>query len=99
MNILELRNQIETIAWGPRGTNALRAATGHASPVMVIVDAFQDMRGRTDLTSFETETLRECCKLIRAHQWCGLVDEAIDVQAALPPSPAAFALAGVDPNE
>jgi hypothetical protein len=99
MNLTDLRNQIETIAWGPRGTEGLQAATAHASPVMVICAAFQDMRERTDLTLFETETLRECCKMIRAHQFHGLAQEALEVQVSLPPSPQAFKIAGVDPNE
>jgi len=92
MNLTDLRNQIETIAWGPRGTNGLQAATAHASPVMVICAAFQEMRDRTDLVSFETETLRECCKMIRANQFHGLVDDAVEVEANLPPPPAAPAI-------
>ncbi len=84
MNLIELRNQIETIAWGPRGTLALQAATASPSPVMVICAAFQDMRARSDLSTFETEVLRECCTMIRAHQWCGLVSEAVTVAASLP---------------
>jgi hypothetical protein len=99
MNLTDLRNQIETIAWGPRGTEGLQAATAHASPVLVICAAFQDLRARTDLISFETETLRDCCEVIRTYQFHGLAQDALEVQASLPPSPQAFAIAGVDPNE
>lgn len=89
MNLTDLRNQIETIAWGPRGTDSLQVATAHASPVMVICAAFQEMRDRTDLISFETETLRECCKMIRAYQFHGLAQDSLEVEANLPPPPAA----------
>jgi hypothetical protein len=98
MNLIDLRNQIETLAWGPRGTDGLRAATASPSPVMVICAAFQDMRERTDLSPFETETLRECCKIIRANHFYGLTQDALEVQANLPPSPEAITIAGVDPN-
>ncbi|MCA3696242.1 hypothetical protein [Aquidulcibacter sp.] len=87
MHLVELRNQIENLAWGPRGTDGLRAATASPSPVAVVCAAFQDMRGRSDLNEVETEILRACCQLIRSNQWHGLAQDTVEVEAALPPPP------------
>jgi hypothetical protein len=87
MNLLDLRNQIDSLAWGPRGTDGLKAATVSPSPVAVVCMAFQDMRARTDLNQGETEILRACCQFIRVNQWFGLVQDAVEVEAALPPPP------------
>lgn len=85
MNITELRNQIEALAWGERGTDALRASTASPSPVSVIVAAFGDLKERVaSLTDFEIEVLRSCCRLIRENQWYGLASETVPVEAALP---------------
>jgi hypothetical protein len=87
MNPIDLKSQIDTLAWGPRGTAGLQAATAQASPAMTIKLAFDDMRAREDLNNSETEILRGCCQLIRTHQWFGLVDDAVTVEASLPPAP------------
>ncbi len=87
MNLIDLRNQIDSLAWGPRGTDGLKGATATPSPVTVICAAFQDMRGRPDLDASETEILRACCQLIRANQWHGLAQDTVEVEAALPPPP------------
>jgi hypothetical protein len=87
MNLLDLRNQIDSLAWGPRGTDGLKAATVSPSPVTVVCMAFQDMRTRTDLNEGETEILRACCRLIRANQWHGLAQDTVEVEAALPSPP------------
>lgn len=84
MNIIDLRNQIDTIAWGPRGTDGLRLATTQASPAMSIKLTFEDMSARDDLDATETEILRGCCQQIRVNQWFGLVQEAAQVESSLP---------------
>jgi hypothetical protein len=88
MNIIDLRNQIDAIAWGPRGTDGLRMATTQASPAMSIKITFEDMKERDDLDQSEIEILRACCQFIRVNQWFGLVADATSVEAALPPKPA-----------
>jgi hypothetical protein len=88
MNVTDLRNQIDTLAWGPRGSNALKVATASPSPVAVVCAAFQDLRERTDLNESETELLRACCRMIRTNQWYGLASDAVNIEAALPPPPA-----------
>jgi hypothetical protein len=88
MNIIELSTQIHALAWGTRGTDALREATASPSPVSLIVAAFQGMRERVaDLNANETEILRTCCQLIRHHQWHGLAQVTVAVEASLPPPP------------
>lgn len=87
MSILDLRNQIDDLAIGPRGNDDLRAVISHASAVVVIVGAFEHLRTREDLVSSETEILRLCCRLIRTNFWHGLTEAAIAVEAALPPPP------------
>ena len=94
MNLVDLRNQIEMLAWGPRGTDGLRAATASPSPVTVICAAFQDLRERTDLNDAEIELLRACCKIIRANHFYGLVNDAIEVETNLPPAPVMAAIIG-----
>ena len=85
MNLIELRNQIETLAWSDRGTDELKAATASPSPVSVIIAAFGDLKERiADLTNSEIEILRSCCRLIRENQWYGLASETVPVEAALP---------------
>ncbi len=88
MNLIDLRSRIETIAWGPSGTDALKVATASPSPVAVVCAAFEDMRNRTDLNEAEIELLRACCQIIRKNQFHGLASEAVNVEAALPPPPA-----------
>jgi hypothetical protein len=84
MNQIELKNQIDVIAWGPRGTQELREAASHPSPVVACVGAFNHFKGRTDRNEQETEILRHACRLIRTNHWFGLVAEAVEVEANLP---------------
>jgi hypothetical protein len=84
MNAIDLRNQIDTLAWGPRGTDELREATVQSSPAMVVKLAFEHMKDRQDLVETEIELLRSCCKIIRDNQWFGLVKDASIVEAGLP---------------
>lgn len=87
MNQIELKNQIDVIAWGPRGTQELREAASHPSPVVACVGAFNHFQTRSDLDDHETELLRHACRLIRTNHWFGLVAEAVEVEASLPPPP------------
>ena len=84
MNQIDLKNQIDTIAWGPRGTSELREAASHPSPVVACVTAFNHLKTRTDRDDQETEILRHACQLIRTNHWFGLVAEAVEVEASLP---------------
>lgn len=94
MNQIDLKNQIDTIAWGPRGTQELREAASHASPVVACVGAFNHLKDRTDRDDQETEILRHACRLIRTNHWFGLVAEAVEVEAGLPPAPVMAAIVG-----
>lgn len=96
MNIIDLRNQIDNLAWGPRGNNNLRLATTQASPAMSIKIAFEDMRARDDLDDTEIKILRGCCQQIRLNQWFGLAEEAANIEAGLPHAPVASVLIGVN---
>ena len=85
MNLIELRNQIETLAWSDRGTDELKAATASPSPVSVIIAAFGDLKERVaELNDSEVEILRSSCQLIRNNQWYGLAADTVAVEAALP---------------
>lgn len=94
MNQIDLKNQIDTIAWGPRGTQELREAASHPSPVVACVGAFDHLKDRTDRDDQETEILRHACRLIRTNHWFGLVAEAVEVEASLPPAPIMAAIIG-----
>ncbi|GBF56447.1 hypothetical protein PbB2_00103 [Candidatus Phycosocius bacilliformis] len=85
MNLPDLRLAIDTLAMGPRGTQALREAIAHPSVVVVTVAAFQDLRSRVaDLDDNEVEILRHACRHIRTNHWHGLTADAIAVEASLP---------------
>lgn len=92
MNILDLRSQIESLAWGPRGSADLQMATASPSPVTVVCAAFSELSKRPDRTDGETELLRACCQMIRTNQWYGLAVEAVTVEQSLPPPPVPLGL-------
>jgi hypothetical protein len=86
MSIPDLILAINKIAWGERGNLTLRHATGNPSPVVLIVEAYDDLRSRiADLAEDEIEILRQCCIHISEGQWWGRALEAIDVRDGLPP--------------
>lgn len=87
MNQIDLKNALDALAWGPRGTKELALAASHPSPVVACVTAFNHFRIRSDLDESEIELLRAACRLIRTNHWFGLVAEAVEVEASLPPPP------------
>lgn len=88
MSIIEMKTKIDTLAWGPQGTDELKAASAHPAPPMAIYLTFTHMRGRDDLDANEIEILRECCKMIRTNYWFGAYNDAMLTESRLPPPPA-----------
>lgn len=87
MNVLELRTKIDSAAFGPDARAGLLPLTAHASPVVVIVGAYDVLSTADDLTDNEVDLLRECCIAIIEGQWHGKASEAATVLADLPEAP------------
>jgi hypothetical protein len=87
MSIPDLILAINNLAWGERGNLALRQATGNPSPVVLIIEAYDDLRNRlAELAGAEIEILRQCCIHISEGQWRGAnITEVIGVRDGLPP--------------